>query len=435
MADVAVALPHNTFKFRHVFAVSLGNGLEFYDFLSYALFSVYIGHAFFPANDKSVSLLLSLAVFGIGFITRPIGAIVLGSLGDRIGRKPAMLISFLMMGLGMLGLALTPTYASIGVAAPLLVIFFRLIQGFALGGEIGPTTAYMVEAAPPEHRGLYGSMQYTTQDFAQVVAAVIALALTTVLTADQLQAFGWRIVFLIGVLIVPFGLYIRNNLPETLHAADDAALAPDATRGSLSVRARLSGHWGLVIAGLMLLTTGTIGSYVLTYMTTYALDTLHMTADISFGVTVVSSGIAIIFEPVSGILSDRCGRKPVIVAGFVATLLAVLPAFWLINTYPSMTTLYGCIAVVSLLFAIATPPCIIALTEGLPKTVRAGAVSTIYAFAISIFGGTTQFAIKGLIYLTHNPLAPAYYWMGALVVGLIGATLMRETAPVKVRRA
>ncbi len=431
MADVANVAPRRPIPLSHVIAVFAGNGLEFYDFLSYALFSVYIGQAFFPAGDKSIATLESLAIFGIGFGMRPVGAIVLGGLGDRIGRKPAMLISFVLMGVGMLGLALTPTYAQIGIAAPLLAITFRLIQGFALGGEVGPSTAYMIEAAPPHRRGLYGSMQYTTQDASTLLAALVALGLSTTLSAAHMASYGWRITFLLGVVIVPFGLYLRNRLPETLHAADDAALAPDATRGSFTFAERIGPHWRIIVLGLILLTSGTIGSYVLNYMTTYALQTLHMAADVSFGVTAVTSIFAVMFEPLSGLLSDRYGRKPVMLAGYLATFVSILPAFWLINHYPTTMMLYSAMAFISILFAIATPPVIISLTEGLPKRIRSGAVATIYAFAISIFGGSTQFVIDGLIRITHDPLAPAWYWMVAMVFGIVAAVLMRETAPVK----
>ncbi|HEY1963044.1 MAG TPA: MFS transporter [Rhizomicrobium sp.] len=429
----AVSSPATPVPLAHVIAVFIGNGLEFYNFLSYALFSVYIGKAFFPAHDLSLSTLLSLATFGIGFVTRPLGAIVLGSLGDRIGRKPAMLLSFLLMGAGMLGLALTPTYAAIGIAAPVLVIVFRLVQGFALGGEVGPTTAYMIEAAPPHRRGLYGSMQYTTQDASSLLAALIAVGLTALLSADQMQAWGWRVTFLIGVLIVPFGLYIRNRLPETLHAADDAALAPDATTGSLSRLRQLRPYVRVIVCGLALLASGTVGSYVLTYMTTYSLQTLHMPAAVAFGVTVITSAFAVLFQPISGALSDRFGRRPILLLGYGLTLVSVIPVFWAINRFPSILCLYAGMAWMATLFAIATPPVIIGLTEALPKRVRSGAVATIYALAISVFGGTTQFAINGLIRLTHNPMAPAWYWLAALVLGLIAALVRHETAPARSR--
>ena len=414
---------------HHVAAVVLGNGLEFYDFLCYAIFAVYIGKAYFPAHDASLSLLLSLATFGIGFVTRPIGGIVLGGLGDRIGRKPAMLISFAAMGAGMLGVALTPTYAQIGLAAPILVLCFRLIQGFALGGEVGPTTAYLIEAAPAERRGFYGAMQYASQDASLLIAAAMGVALSSLLSPNDLESWGWRIAFLAGVVIVPFGILIRKRLPETLHAADDAALAPDATAGGVTPHARLKPYLKVLICGLLLLASGTIANYVLDYMATYSLTSLHMAARISFGVTVVTSLVGLCFDPVGGALSDRFGRKPVMMAGYIMMVLTILPAFWLVLHVRSPAVLYAVMGFVSMLLGLGSPPIIVALTESLPASIRSGAVATVYAIAISIFGGSTQFMVTWLIRVTGNPLAPAWYWTAAVAMGLGVMFVLPESAP------
>ena len=208
---------------RHIAAVVVGNALEFFDFVSYGFFSIYIGRAFFPTHSASLSLILSLLTFFVGFLARPIGAIVIGSWGDRAGRKPAMLFSFALMGAGIVGLALTPSYARIGIAAPILAVLFRLVQGFALGGNVGPATAYMVEAAAPLRRGFYAALQAASQDSGALAAGVIATVLASHLNAQQMQDWGWRATMLVGACIVPFGLILRRSLPETLHAADDAA--------------------------------------------------------------------------------------------------------------------------------------------------------------------------------------------------------------------
>ncbi|MGD0144242.1 MAG: MFS transporter [Rhizomicrobium sp.] len=415
----------------HVAAVVVGNALEFFDFVSYSFFSIYIGRAFFPTHSASLSLILSLSAFGMGFVSRPIGAIVIGSWGDRAGRKPAMLFSFGLMGVGIIGLALTPSYARIGIAAPILAVLFRLLQGFALGGNVGPATAYMVEAAPPLRRGFYAAMQSASQDSGALAAGVIATVLASVLDAQQLQDWGWRATMLVGACIVPFGLMLRRSLPETLHGVDDAALAPDATAGTLSVRTKLQPHLLMIVLGLMILAAGTIANYTISYMTTYALDTLRMQAKVAFGVIIVSGVLSICADLVSGLLADKFGRKPVMLVPGAVLAATILPAFWAIGHFHTTFVFYTAVGWLAVVFCLSTGPVLVMLTETLPRSVRAGAVSTIYAFAIAIFGGSTQVTVKSLIVFTGNPLAPAYYWTGAAVIGLAAMAFVRESAPIK----
>ena len=412
---------------RHVLAVFVGNGLEFYDFLTFSYFAVYISRTFFPGGNPSAALLATLATFGAGFLTRPIGAIVIGGMGDRIGRKPAMLISFTLMGVAIVGLALTPSYAKIGALAPALVLFFRLVQGFALGGEVGPTTAYMAEAAPPHRRGLYLSMQYATQDAAVLLAGLVGTLLAARLSADQLTQWGWRAAMLLGASIVPFGIWVRRTLPETLTTPRIVASAPAA--GREPALARVKPHLPIIVFGLMMLTAGTIGSYTLSYMTTYALDTLHLPATISFTLIIINGGFSMVFEALSGWLSDRFGRKPIMILPGILLLLSILPCFWVIGHFKNVWAVYGAEAVMSIFASVSAVPVIVTITETLPAHIRSGAVATIYAFAISIFGGSTQFILKLLIERTGNPLAPAYYWTCAAVVGLVAMILVRESAP------
>src|SRR5580692_13058481 len=201
---------------RQVFAVVIGNGLEYYDFVTFAFFAPQIGRTFFPSNTPGASLLASLATFGVGFLTRPLGALVIGRFGDRAGRKPAMLLSFTLIGVGVVGLPLIPSYASIGILAPILAIVFRLLQGFALGGEVGPSTAFMMEAAPPLRRGLYISLQATSADVAVMIAGLVGVGLASALTPAALETWGWRVALLIGGTIFPIGFMLRRTLGETL---------------------------------------------------------------------------------------------------------------------------------------------------------------------------------------------------------------------------
>ena len=416
--------PRKNVPLRHVMAVFIGNGLEFYDFLTFSFFAVYIAKTFYPGGSTSSGLLATLATFGAGFLTRPIGAIVIGRMGDRVGRKPAMLLSFALMGFAIVGLALTPSYAQIGIAAPVLVIVFRLIQGFALGGEVGPTTAFMAEAAPSHRRGLYLSMQYATQDAAILVAGLVGTTLAALLTAQQLQDWGWRLALLLGAVIVPFGIMLRKTLPETLgehHVEDDPVVLPASKRPYLKI----------IVLGLMMLTAGTIGSYTLNYLTTYALDTLHLPATISFSLIILNGGLAMGFEALGGFLSDKFGRKPVMILPSILLVVAIFPCFWVIDHVRSLGALYAAEAVMVILASLSSVPVIVTITETLPPRIRSGAVAMIYAFAISIFGGSTQFVIKLLLDQTGNHLAPAYYWTGAAVLGLIAKLLVTESSPVR----
>jgi MFS family permease len=406
---------------RHIFAVVLGNGLEFYDFVTYAVFAVPIGKTFFP--ESRYQLLFSLAAFAVGFIGRPVGSYFIGRLGDRRGRKPALLLSFALMGVALVGIALTPSYRAIGLAAPVTAIAFRLMQGFALGGQVGPATAYLIEAAPPDKRGLYASFSYCSQDLAVMFAGIVGAVVSTVLSGDVLAEWGWRIAFLVGAIIVPFGLIMRSRLEETM----PEARADDGPPPRIGPYLRVA-----VLGGAMLL-CGTVCNYVLNYSTTFALDTLKFGATIAFGATIVSGSVTACFDVVSGLLSDRYGRKPVMLIFYAAFVVVVLPVFWAMSHVHSVAVFYGGLALLCTLQGLGGGPVLTWITESIPMRIRAGAVSVIYAVSISIFGGTTQFAIKGLLLLTGSALVPAWYMLGALAIGLTAMALARETvgrAPV-----
>jgi len=431
MAQEAAESPVARIPAAHVAAVSIGNALEFYDFLTFSLFAVYIGEAFFPGANATDKLLASLATFWAGFLTRPIGAMVLGPLGDRIGRKPTMLISFVLIGVGMLGLALTPTYAHIGIAAPVLAVAFRLVQGFALGGNVGPTTAYMLEAAPPRRRGFYTSFQYTSQGVAVFASALMGWTLARLLNPHDLAAWGWRLAFFAGVLIVPFGLWLRGRLPETFHASAGAPEAPDAPtqiRSGPPVRP----HLRVILCGFVLLVSGTIATYVTLYMTTYALDTLHLPAATAFGVSIIAALGTIIFSTLSGWASDFVGRKRMMLWPTLVAVAIAWPVFWLIVHFPGWPSLFLGVGLISALAALASAPVIVALTETLPAGIRSGGVAIVYAFAISIFGGATQFVLAKAIHASGDPMAPGWFLTAAFAISLPAILAIRESAPAKI---
>jgi MFS family permease len=411
---------------RHVAAVTAGNALEFYDFLTYAFFATQIGHTFFPSANASDSLLKSLATFGAGFLMRPVGALVIGRIGDKAGRKPAMLLTFMLMGTAMIGLALTPSYRQIGALAPALAILFRLVQGFALGGEVGPNTAYLVESAPPHRRGLYVSFQYMSQDASILVSGLVGLFLASNFTDADLDAWGWRAAFLLGAAIVPFGLVLRRQLAETLPPHDESARAARALTPQLARLAAL---------GFVMLAGGTVVAYLQNYLTTYATQTLHMATKTGFLATVTVGLFGAVFDPIGGWLSDRIGRKPVMIAPWALLLLIAVPGFWWVSHHPTAGALVGLTTAVVVTQAFATAATLVAVTESMPARVRCGALGLTYALAISVFGGSTQFVVAWLTRVSGSPMAPAWYLTGAVAVGLAAMLAMPETAPAKAASA
>jgi MHS family citrate/tricarballylate:H+ symporter-like MFS transporter len=410
----------------HVAAVAAGNALEFYDFLTYAFFAAQIGRSFFPSTDPTASLLASLATFGAGFLMRPVGALVIGRIGDRLGRKPAMLLSFALMGTAMTGLALTPPAHMIGFWAPVLAVLCRLVQGFALGGEVGSSTAFLVEAAPPHRRGFYVSLQYLGQDASILASGLVGFILSSQISAAALDAWGWRLAFLIGASIVPFGLMLRRGLAETLHAPGETSAAPEPAI-TLPLAA-------LVVVSLVILAGGTTISYTMDYLTTFATETLHMSASVGFLAPIALGACGVVMDPIGGWLSDRYGRKPVMLLPQALLLVVTVPAFILLIHARSAVMLVAVTLLFSFSSAIAGSAVLTAVTEGLPRRIRCGALGLIYAFAISIFGGSTQFNVALLTRLTHSPLAPAWYMTGGIAISLVAMLFLRESAPVKLER-
>jgi MHS family citrate/tricarballylate:H+ symporter-like MFS transporter len=396
-------------------AVGLGNALEFYDFMISSFFAVQIGHAFFPAELGARGLLYTLVTFGVGFFMRPLGGIVIGRYGDRRGRKPAMLWSFGLMGVSVLAMALTPSYARIGIAAPILLLSARLLQGFAVGGEVGPITAYAAEAAPRGHRARYVSVLQTGQGLAVLSAGFMGYLLAHLLSADNLDAYGWRIALLVGVLVVPIGLIIRSQLPETLESA--VALADSAPDGP--------SPWRVFFVGLMVVGAGTIAGYGLTYMATYAQDTLKLGAQLAF-VTTIAQGLGYLSSAYAGgWLGDRLGHRRVLLLCFALLLMLMLPAFMLINQWPTPTTLFWVTAVLSIIHITAIVCMSAFLVESLAPTVRSGTFAMTYATGVALLGGTTQVVLKLLIDTTHSAFAPPWYIIGALAAGMLALTQLR----------
>jgi MFS family permease len=398
-------------------AVVAGNALEFYDFLVFSFFAVQLSHVFFPAGDATASLLSTLAIFGAGFLTRPVGGIVIGRLGDRLGRKPTMLFTFGLMGVCIAGLALTPSYASIGMAAPALALLFRLGQGFALGGEIGPTTAFLLEAAPPERRGFYVSLQNATQYGAVLCVGIVGLLLTRLLSPENFGAYGWRIAMLLGASVVPFAWMMRRRLPETLR--EHAAVPAPPLR--------------VYLLGLLLIAAMSISTYCMNYLATYAIRTLGLPPQAAFVATAVGGGCGMIGALCGGILSDRFGRKAVMMSGSLVLLVLTIPCFMAMLAWRTMPVLVANTAVLAFFIGFFPPAAIASITEGFPAARRAGSLGMVYALGVAIFGGSAQYVVTWLMRATGSDMAPAWYTTLAIALGIAGILMVRETAPRRLR--
>ena len=383
-----------------VAATVAGNALEFFDFITYAFFAVYIGQAFFPASTPFMSLLLSVAVFGVGFVFRPLGGIVIGAYADRVGRKPAMLLTIALITVGTLGLALTPSYNSIGAAAPLIVVFCRLVQGLALGGEVGPASAFLFEIAPPDQRGLYSSWQLASQGIAAFMAGTIGTVLSMLLDRSQLAAWGWRVPFLLCLVLIPVAVYLRRAMPETLERGPASQARP---------RARVRDHSGFIVLAVLLILGGTVSTYVGNYMTTYAIATLHFPPTTALAATIIGGLAILVFALIGGWLSDRFGRRPVMLIPRVLLAVVTWPMFLLLSSQPSVTTLFVVTVVLNGLTAASAAVSLVVIPELLPRSIRATGLAIAYAIGVSLFGGTTQVIITYLIEFTGDASSPAWY--------------------------
>ena len=425
----AAGAPAPVLPMKAVVAVVIGNFLEFYDFLVFTFFAVMIGDAFFPGDSEIGRLLGALATFGVGFVTRPLGAAIIGPYADRVGRRAALTLTLLLMSVGSAMIALTPPYAQIGIAAPVLLLVARLIQGFSCGGEVGPATTYLLEAAPPEKRAALTAWQAYSQQLASIMGAGFGLILAATLTRDQLYAWGWRVPFLVGVLIAPVAFYIRRQLPETI-------VESQTHRSTAAVLGELwRGHSRAVVFGVCIICGGTVATYVLNYMTTYAITTLNMSATVGTTLGLTNSAAQIAGLAV-GVWLDRLGRKRMLVLSRVAFLVIVYPVY-LILTSPaaSVATIVAGNSFLGFVFAIGIGPVYAFMAEAFPQSVRSSGLAILYALGVMIFGGTTQFVVAWLIDVTKDPMVPAWYQMVTTAVSIVGVLLLTPHAEVLRERA
>jgi MHS family proline/betaine transporter-like MFS transporter len=412
---------------KAIIAATIGNGLEWFDFTVYSFFAIIIAKLFFPTGNDLTSFLLTVATFGVGFFMRPVGAIVLGVYADRVGRKAALTLTILMMALGTAIIGLAPTYSSIGLWAPALIVLARLIQGFSAGGEVGGATAFLIEHAPDEERGMYASWQQASQGISFMLGAAMGALVINGLSPEQVDAWGWRIPFLFGLLIGPVGMYIRSHLEEP-PAFEERRAAREASKVKFSPLTQvLRDHPREVLAGLGVTILWTVCTYVLVfYMPSYAKQQLGLPLGATFQSTAICGAIILVLCPLMGMLSDRIGRKRML--SFVAVLIGVLayPLFHWLNVSPTTQTLLQVQIVLGILLAAFTGPAPAVLAEQFPTEVRSTGLSLAYNFAVTIFGGFAPLIVTWLITSSGSKLAPAYYVISAAAVSFIALMFMHD---------
>ncbi|CCB66672.1 MFS transporter [Hyphomicrobium sp. MC1] len=407
---------------RAIVAATVGNTMEWYDFAVFGYFSAVIGKLFFSSSNDTASLLLTLATFGVGFVMRPVGSLVLGSIADRRGRKAALTFSIVLMaaGTGLIGCA--PTYTAVGLAAPLVIVIARLLQGFACGGEIGGATAFLAEHAPPEMRGFYASWQQASQACALLMGSLFGAMLSAMLTPAELESWGWRIPFLFGLLIAPIGVYIRNSIEES------PAYLHKGTLAATPIRDTFRFHRRSLLVGMGITVTWTVCTYFfLVYMPTYATRELHIDRTSSLIANSVGLLVVLMLVPVFGLLSDWTGRRPLMLGAALCISIGAYPALYALTLYPNFTALIATHAIFGLLIAAFTGPAPAKLTELFPVEVRSTGLSISYNLAVTIFGGFAPFIAAWLIEATESKLAPASYVMSASLIGILALLVPKRS--------
>ncbi len=403
---------------RVIVAASLGNALEWFDFLVYGYFAVTISKVFFPSANETASLLATLGTFGAAYLMRPIGAIVIGAYTDRAGRKAGLTLSILLMVIGTTMTAVTPGYATIGLAAPILILLARLTQGFSVGGEFGSAVTFLAEQTA-SRKGFVASWQWASTGITGALASGFGILLTSILTPEQLVEWGWRVPFLFGILVGPVGLYIRRRLDETPEYVE---IEPTRT----PVRDMLRAH---PIEGLLAMGASAISNssaYIILYIPTYAMKELHLPQVTGFIATLVGAVILGIVSPFAGHLSDKLGRSGILKGTAWLFFLSTYPVFFLMVAFPSLATAIFAAGWLSLVKAGYSGVLPSQLSELFPTRVRGIGISLSFAAAVTIFGGFTPFIATGLIAVTGNNLSPSFYIMFTAALSIIALVFVRR---------
>jgi len=406
-------------KLATVLRVTSGNFLEMFDFFLFGFYASYISRTFFPLNSEFASLMLTFMTFGAGFLMRPLGAVVLGAYVDRVGRRRGLIMTLSIMACGTILIAFVPGYAAIGLAAPLLVLIGRLLQGFSAGAELGGVSVYLSEMATPGNKGFYVSWQSGSQQVAIIVAAAIGYALNQYLAPPAISDWGWRVPFFIGCMIVPVIFVIRRSLAET-----EVFLAKKHHPSFGEIYRDMIANWWIVLAGTMLVVMTTVSFYLITvYTPTFGKSVLKLTDADSLIVTFAVGVSNFVWLPVWGAVSDRIGRKPVLLGFTILTILTAYPVLsWLVAA-PTFERMLAAELWLSFLYGSYNGAMVVTLTEVMPSDVRTAGFSLAYSLATALFGGFTAAISTALIAATGNKAAPGLWMSFAALCGLI-ATFM-----------
>jgi MFS family permease len=411
-------------KIHAVLRVASCNFIEAYDFIVYGYYARYIADTFFPAKTPFLSLMLSLTIFGAGYLMRPIGAVVLGAYMDRKGRRQGLILTLGLMAVGTLSIAVTPGYAAIGIAAPVIIVIGRLLQGLSAGAEFGGVAIYLAEIATPGRRGFYCSWQAVSQQVAVVFAALSGVALTALVPPAQMTMWGWRIPLLAGIVAIPLILWLRRSLKET-----DAFLHSPHARGLDEVLGILLANWRLILLGLALTVMTTTSFYLITaYTPTYAREALGMAQSDVFLATLIVGVSNLIWLPVGGMLTDRFGARPLMLLVTAAALLSAYPAMTWLVAAPNFAKLLGVLLLYSVYFGLYNGALIPLLAEIMPREVRTAGFSLAFVTATAIFGGFTPAICTYLIEITGNGAAPGL-WLSLAAAISLAAALVLSNAP------
>jgi MHS family citrate/tricarballylate:H+ symporter-like MFS transporter len=416
-------------KIKTVIRVTSGNFLEMFDFFLFGFYATYIARAFFPSSSDTASLLLTFMTFGAGFLMRPLGAVFLGAYVDRIGRRKGLIVTLGIMACGTILIAFVPGYETIGMIAPALVLIGRLLQGFSAGVELGGVSVYLAEMATPGNKGFYVSWQSGSQQVAIMAAAVLGYALNAILPPDAVAAWGWRIPFFIGCMIIPFLFYIRRSLEET-----EEFLQRKVRPTTNQIFYSLAQNWRIVLLGMMLVVMTTVSFYTITvYTPTFGKTVLKLTTTDALLVTFCVGLSNFFWLPVMGALSDRVGRKPVLLIFSALTAITAYPALSWLVAHASFINMLLVLLWLSFLYASYNGAMVVALTDIIPATVRTTGFSLAYSLATALFGGFTPLVSTWLIDATGNKAAPGLWMAAAGAMGLVATLLIysRFAAPVE----